>query len=243
VKIARLAVLATCTLIWAMAGWAAPAATRLQEGAVTRVGDGDSLSFAPTGQAAFELRLRDIDAPELCQPWGEQAHQALKLLALNKAATVQTAGHDKYGRTLGVLWVEGVDVGRRMVEEGHAWSLRTRWDRGPLMKQERMAKALGRGLHAQAGAVAPADFRRVHGPCTPGEATTPAAAGTAAPGPTTQRTGAPLNATFRCDGRTQCAQMSSCEEARFFLAVCPGVKMDGNRNGVPCEKQWCGSAR
>jgi Excalibur calcium-binding domain len=34
--------------------------------------------------------------------------------------------------------------------------------------------------------------------------------------------------------------MTSCAEARYFLANCPGVKMDGNRDGQPCEKQWCG---
>jgi hypothetical protein len=44
---------------------------------------------------------------------------------------------------------------------------------------------------------------------------------------------------FKCDGRTHCSQMSSCEEATFFLKNCPGVKMDGNHDGVPCEQQWC----
>ena len=44
---------------------------------------------------------------------------------------------------------------------------------------------------------------------------------------------------FRCDGRTYCSQMSSCAEATFFLNHCPGVKMDGNNDGIPCEKQWC----
>lgn len=49
----------------------------------------------------------------------------------------------------------------------------------------------------------------------------------------------PTSGTFRCDGRTYCSQMTSCEEATFFLRNCPGVKMDGNNDGVPCEKQWC----
>jgi hypothetical protein len=44
---------------------------------------------------------------------------------------------------------------------------------------------------------------------------------------------------FKCDGRTHCTQMTSCAEATYFLAHCPGVKMDGNRDGVPCELQWC----
>ena len=45
---------------------------------------------------------------------------------------------------------------------------------------------------------------------------------------------------FSCDGRTHCSQMTSCEEATFFLENCPGTKMDGDGDGVPCESQWCG---
>lgn len=44
---------------------------------------------------------------------------------------------------------------------------------------------------------------------------------------------------FQCDGRTHCSQMKSCEEATFFLNHCPSTKMDGNGDGIPCEKQWC----
>ena len=44
---------------------------------------------------------------------------------------------------------------------------------------------------------------------------------------------------YKCDGRTYCSQMTSCEEATYFLRNCPGVKMDGNNDGVPCEQQWC----
>jgi hypothetical protein len=44
---------------------------------------------------------------------------------------------------------------------------------------------------------------------------------------------------FRCDGRLHCSQMKSCNEAKLFLKHCPGVKMDGDGDGVPCEQQWC----
>ena len=44
---------------------------------------------------------------------------------------------------------------------------------------------------------------------------------------------------FQCDGRQYCSQMKSCAEAKYFLLNCPGVKMDGDGNGIPCEKQWC----
>lgn len=49
----------------------------------------------------------------------------------------------------------------------------------------------------------------------------------------------PSPPTFQCDGRTYCSQMTSCEEATYFLRHCPGVKMDGDNDGIPCERQWC----
>jgi len=42
-----------------------------------------------------------------------------------------------------------------------------------------------------------------------------------------------------CDGRTHCSQMTSCNEATFFLRHCPNTQMDGDGDGVPCEQQWC----
>jgi hypothetical protein len=33
--------------------------------------------------------------------------------------------------------------------------------------------------------------------------------------------------------------MRSCAEATWFLKNCPGVQMDGDRDGIPCETQWC----
>jgi hypothetical protein len=50
-----------------------------------------------------------------------------------------------------------------------------------------------------------------------------------------------MPAQFSCDGRVHCWQMTSCAEAKFFLKNCPGTKMDGNNDGVPCEQQWCTS--
>ena len=50
---------------------------------------------------------------------------------------------------------------------------------------------------------------------------------------------APAPGRYRRDGRTHCSQMASCAEATYFLENCPGVKMDGNNDGVPCEQRWC----
>lgn len=49
----------------------------------------------------------------------------------------------------------------------------------------------------------------------------------------------PRQQNFTCDGRVHCSQMTSCAEATFFIQNCPGTKMDGNNDGVPCESQWC----
>lgn len=50
---------------------------------------------------------------------------------------------------------------------------------------------------------------------------------------------APSAPNFTCDGRLHCSQMRSCEEATFFMKNCPGTKMDGDHDGIPCERQWC----
>ena len=44
---------------------------------------------------------------------------------------------------------------------------------------------------------------------------------------------------YQCEGKTHCSEMTSCEEARFYLRNCPGTQMDGDGDGVPCESQWC----
>ncbi|MEW7866102.1 cold shock domain-containing protein [Aeromonas diversa] len=44
---------------------------------------------------------------------------------------------------------------------------------------------------------------------------------------------------YRCDGRSYCNEMTSCEEALWFQRHCPGMNMDGDMDGIPCERQWC----
>ena len=58
--------------------------------------------------------------------------------------------------------------------------------------------------------------------------------------PQSEAAAAPQGERFHCDGRVYCSQMTSCDEAMYFLEHCPGVKMDGEGDGVPCESQWCG---
>lgn len=43
------------------------------------------------------------------------------------------------------------------------------------------------------------------------------------------------SSSFKCDGRVHCSQMTSRAEAEFFVRNCPNTKMDGDRDGIPCE--------
>ena len=131
-------------------------------GQVSRIVDGDTFWLKTAADSEpVVVRIEGIDAPESCQPGGADATQALTKLALNRGVTVRVAARDEHGRTVGKVFDGTTDVGDRMVRDGHAWSMRFKYDRGPYVAEERMAIALKRGLHAEGGAVMP---RR---PCTP----------------------------------------------------------------------------
>lgn len=157
--------LAAAALGLAFAAAAAPKAQAPLQGTVTEVYDGETVLVNPVSGAAFQVRLSGIDAPETCQAWGPEAKAALKEWVFDRPVTVVPAGRAEKGVIGGTLMLEGVNINRRLVEEGHAWSVRVRWDEGPFVKQERVAKALGRGLFSEPGAIKPSDFRRKNRPC------------------------------------------------------------------------------
>ena len=43
------------------------------------------------------------------------------------------------------------------------------------------------------------------------------------------------NRTFDCGTKRKCGEMDSCEEARFYLEECGIKRLDGDKDGVPCE--------
>ncbi len=47
-----------------------------------------------------------------------------------------------------------------------------------------------------------------------------------------------IQSQYQCDGREYCSQMGSYEEAKYFIENCPNTKMDGDRDGIPCERQF-----
>lgn len=57
---------------------------------------------------------------------------------------------------------------------------------------------------------------------------------------TKSRTQATATPSFQCEaGKTHCSHMSSCAEATFYIQHCPNTQMDGDGDGIPCERQWC----
>jgi len=131
-------------------------------GRVIGVADGDTLTVL-VGHDAVRVRLSDIDAPERGQPYGANARQSLAALCADRMATVVSAGHDRYGRTLGVVACGGVDANREQVRRGLAW-VYARYARrdSPLYEVEREAREQGRGLWQVAHPLPPWQWRSRH---------------------------------------------------------------------------------
>lgn len=127
------------------------AATSLQSGAETLTGrvvgvtDGDTLTLLQNRQQT-RIRLAEIDTPEKKQPYGQKAKQALSDLVFGQTVDVIVVDTDRYGRTIGKVLVDGLDVNRQLVRDGMAWVYR-RYNRDPtLLQVEADARAARRGL-------------------------------------------------------------------------------------------------
>lgn len=142
-------------------------AARLWEGRVTHVSDGDTLWVQPlSGAAAQKLRLEGLDAPELCQRWGEEARAALQGLLRGQVVQVQSLNRDTYGRRLARIQWQGHDVGHWLVLQGHAWSSTFQGRTGRYHEAQQQAQAQRRGVFSQAGTpLTPRQFRQRYGAC------------------------------------------------------------------------------
>ncbi len=188
-------------------------------GKVVGVHDGDTLTLLVTGNQQVKVRLGEIDTPELAQPYGQKAKQALSDLAFSKTAKVVVQDTDRYGRTVGRVYVGSTDVNAELVKQGAAWVYRQYLKDSSLIGLEDAAKAANQGLWALPASqrVPPWDWRK--GEKTSAPVTTPVSSGS-----------------FTCSGKKVCREMTSCEEAKFYLTQCGVSSLDGNRDGTPCEK-------
>lgn len=179
-------------------------------GRVVAVADGDTLTLLTAGNQQVKVRLAGIDAPELRQPYGQKAKQALSDWAFGKTARVESPGPDKYGRTLGTVFVGAVNVNAALIEQGAAWVYR-KYSHDPyLLTLESQAQAAKRGLWVLPldQRCPPWDWRR--GVCT-------------------------VERPPNCGAQRTCKEMSSCEEARRYLNECGLTRLDGDKDGTPCE--------
>lgn len=140
------------------------AVTRSLEGVVRHVTDGDTLWVQPAAGPALQIRIVGIDAPEICQPFGPQARDALAARVLHRPVLVATRARDVYHRTVGRVSMQGQDIGAWLVAGGYAWSPGYRHRPGPYAAEEAQARQARRGLWA-AAATQPRVFRKSHGSC------------------------------------------------------------------------------
>ena len=142
-------------------------ASEVWTGWVSWVMDGDTVLLVRDGQhEPVKLRIEGIDAPEICQPGGAEARDAMIRLALRKPVQVLDHGHDVYGRQIGRLLMDDVDLGAEMVRSGMAWAYSFRTGKGPYAGLQRQAQKQNRGLFAaRDAAMSPAVFRKFHGSC------------------------------------------------------------------------------
>jgi endonuclease YncB( thermonuclease family) len=129
---------------------------------VVSVHDGDTLTVL-IEERQVKVRLNEIDAPELRQPFGTRSKQSLAELCFGKTAALGVQGHDRYQRTLAHVTCDGTDANTEQVRRGYAWTY-TRYTRvdSPLHAMESEARAANRGLWADATPVPPWDWRRHH---------------------------------------------------------------------------------
>jgi endonuclease YncB( thermonuclease family) len=106
--------------------------------------------------------LEGIDCPEKRggQPYCDKAKQALSQLIFGKEVLVKSISTDRYGRTLGRVFVDGVDVNRELVARGLAWHYVKYSDDETLADAERAARQQRHGLWADPEPIPPWDWRR-----------------------------------------------------------------------------------
>ena len=134
-------------------------AETVYQGKVVKIADGDTLTLLVNNEQ-HKIRLSDIDTPERKQPFGTRAKQALSELAYSKQARVLEVTVDRYGRIVGRVYVDGVDVNRELVARGYAWVYRKYSNDAELLRLEAEANQKGLGLWADPNPIPPREWRR-----------------------------------------------------------------------------------
>ncbi len=124
---------------------------------VVSVHDGDTLKLSD----GRTVRLQGIDAPEIAQPYGIESRNLLSKLTRKKKVRIATRGKDRYGRTVGEIFVGNKSINNSMVSRGAAWWFRSfAPTNNQLRRLENDARKNKVGLWKESKAVAPWDWRK-----------------------------------------------------------------------------------
>ena len=194
-------------------------------GKVIAVMDGDTL-LVMRGKQPVKVRLAEMDAPEKAQPYGTASQKSLAEMVMGKQIRVESRAVDDYGRLVATVYANELNVNHEQVRRGMAWEYSHFHSNREVMALQYEAQQAKRGLWAEEGAVEPSQWRKQHpGIIRLGAVVSPVSA----PAATTVIGAA-------CGSKKHCSQMSSCEEARYYLAQCGIKTLDGDGDGVPCEE-------
>lgn len=91
---------------------------------VVKIHDGDTVTLKTDFRDFdFPMRFLEINAPELSEEGGKESGEWLSQQLLNKDVIIQinpTNRVEKYGRLLGSIMVNGVDIAQVSINLGHA---------------------------------------------------------------------------------------------------------------------------
>lgn len=116
-------------------------------GKVESVHDGDTIKVQH-GQKIETVRLAGIDAPELSQPFGKAAWDWLAGECQGQEVRVVESGRDRYGRTIGAVFLGRRWINCELVARGFAMHYATYSNDSRLAAAEQEARAARRGLWA-----------------------------------------------------------------------------------------------
>jgi endonuclease YncB( thermonuclease family) len=118
-------------------------------GPFTSIVDGDTFKAKVQG-VVMDFRLEGVDAPEHDQPYGAEATHELDSLIRGKQLVIVPSDTDRYGRTVGRVWVGDVEVNRELVKRGAAWFYSEYAKDDALYWEEQSARDAKLGLWAKA---------------------------------------------------------------------------------------------
>lgn len=128
-------------------------------GRVVGISDGDTLTVL-VERAQVRVRLVEIDAPEKSQAFGNRSKQSLSDMCFGRDAQIEEKGRDRYGRTLGRVFCNGIDANAEQIRQGMAWVYDNYVTDHSLYRLQHKSKAAKRGLWADPSPVPPWEWRR-----------------------------------------------------------------------------------